>query len=336
MNLPAGLALLFSIIAPSRMWYAPNMPLVVQNTSDVPINLVLTDFTPKILEVRKPGDKDKSHVDRTLANLGPHQEVDLKSIFPDASHPGSYLLFAVPQGKAMPDFVGTPLVVEVRADTRPNNPKPDEVMVTKIEPLRYLSFETEMGPMTAILYYDVAPHTAAAIISLAQQGFYDGLGFHRVVPGFVIQAGDPLGDGRGGPGFHIDAEFNDHRHEEGVLSMARAADPLEPEMTPRCEFANSAGSQFFICLANVDRLDGRYTAFGKVVRGIETVRKIAQVPIADPKHNRPAKPPLITKITVKNVTPQDNPYIDYLNLAKLRVPEIRPSTPSTGNPRKDL
>src|SRR5207237_602090 len=94
---------------------------------------------------------------------------------------------------------------------------------------------------------DIAPNTCSSILSLAENGFYDGLAFHRIVPGFVIQGGDPHGDGVGGPGYSIDAEFSNVKHEEGILSMARNGDPLERQgMKPRCEYANSAGSQFFV------------------------------------------------------------------------------------------
>jgi len=111
----------------------------------------------------------------------------------------------------------------------------------------------------AELYADAAPQTVANFIELANKGFYDGLTFHRVIPGFVIQGGCPQGTGTGGPGYSIKGEFamngfeNPLKHERGVLSMARAADP------------NSAGSQFFIMHADCPHLDGQYAAFGRVV-----------------------------------------------------------------------
>lgn len=114
----------------------------------------------------------------------------------------------------------------------------------------------------------VAPNSVANFISLIEDGYYDGLIFHRVIPGFMIQGGDSSGDGTGGPGYAIDGEFtsngfeNNMKHERGVLSMARAQDP------------NSAGSQFFIMTDDTDSLDGEYAAFGKVTEGIETVDAI--------------------------------------------------------------
>ena len=118
------------------------------------------------------------------------------------------------------------------------------------------------------LYPNVAPETVNNFVSLVSKGFYDGLTFHRVIPGFMIQGGDPLGNGTGGPGYSIKGEFkangvkNDLKHERGVISMARAMDP------------NSAGSQFFIMHADAPHLDGNYAAFGKVIDGIDIIDKI--------------------------------------------------------------
>ena len=122
------------------------------------------------------------------------------------------------------------------------------------------------------LYPDAAPITVANFEKLAKEGFYDGLTFHRVIPGFMIQGGDPLGNGMGGAKNNIKGEFraNGHpnpiRHTRGVISMARAFDP------------NSASSQFFIMHADAPHLDGQYAAFGKVVSGIEAVDEIASIP----------------------------------------------------------
>lgn len=129
--------------------------------------------------------------------------------------------------------------------------------------------ETSSGSITVELWDDVAPKHVANFLKLAGDGFYDGLLFHRVIPGFVLQGGCPDGNGMGGPGWTVDAEFNDREHHEGVLSMARSNDP------------DSAGSQFFVCLGrdHCQHLDGKYTAFGTVVEGIEAVRAIAATEI---------------------------------------------------------
>ena len=132
--------------------------------------------------------------------------------------------------------------------------------------------EMENGKKIKIeLYPDIAPISCENFEKLVKQGFYDGLTFHRVIPGFMIQGGCPKGDGTGGPGYTIKGEFsrngvkNDLRHTRGVLSMARAADP------------DSAGSQFFIMHEDAPHLDGSYAAFGKVISGMDVVDRIASV-----------------------------------------------------------
>jgi len=128
------------------------------------------------------------------------------------------------------------------------------------------------GIIKAELYPEIVPNTVNNFISLAKSGFYNGLIFHRVIPGFMIQGGCPLGEGRGNPGYSIPGEFaingftNDLKHEAGVLSMARSGDP------------NSAGSQFFIMHDASPHLDGQYAAFGKVTEGQNVVDEIAKAP----------------------------------------------------------
>lgn len=131
-------------------------------------------------------------------------------------------------------------------------------------------FETQKGNMKAELYPEVAPITVKNFVKLVEEGFYDGLTFHRIIDGFMIQGGDPLGNGMGGSDECIKGEFlangvkNDLKHERGVLSMARSMNP------------NSASSQFFIMHANSPHLDGQYAAFGKVIEGIEVVDEIVK------------------------------------------------------------
>src|SRR6266436_2788473 len=118
--------------------------------------------------------------------------------------------------------------------------------------LPMVTIETEKGKIVFEMYPDVAPKTVARITELVKKGFYNGLKFHRVVPGFVIQGGDPKGDGTGGSGVKLPAEFNKMKHVTGTVAMARAQDP------------NSADSQFYICLADQPGLDNQYTIFGQV------------------------------------------------------------------------
>jgi len=127
-----------------------------------------------------------------------------------------------------------------------------------------LVIETAHGTITIQTYPEDAPKTVARITGLAEAGFYDGLTFHRVVPGFVVQGGDPTGTGRGGSGQTIPAEFNTRKHLPGTVAMARAQDP------------NSADSQFYIALTPQPHLDGKYTVFGQVTAGMDAVRAIRQ------------------------------------------------------------
>lgn len=123
---------------------------------------------------------------------------------------------------------------------------------------------TEKGDIVVTLFPDDAPMHAAAFLKLVKAGFYDGLAFHRVEPGFVVQGGDPDGDGTGGPGYRLRAEFNTRPHVRGTLAMARSSDP------------DSAGSQFYLCLADARFLDGQYTVFGTMTQGFDVLDAIAR------------------------------------------------------------
>jgi cyclophilin family peptidyl-prolyl cis-trans isomerase len=152
--------------------------------------------------------------------------------------------------------------------------------------------ETSQGRVVLMFFSDKAPNHVANFKKLAGQGFYDGTKFHRVIPGFMIQGGDPntkSGDpstwGSGGPKDRVKAEFNDVKHERGVLSMARTDDP------------DSAGSQFFIMVKEYPSLDGKYSAFGRVLSGMDAVDKIVNSP-RDPENNRPFEPPVIKSVKI--------------------------------------
>lgn len=154
-----------------------------------------------------------------------------------------------------------------------------------------VTFTMENGDvMKAALYPDVAPNTVNNFISLVKKGFYDGLIFHRVIAGFMIQGGDPEGSGMGGPGYSIKGEFNYNgvennlKHSRGVLSMARAQHP------------DSAGSQFFIMHADAPHLDGQYAAFGKLVEGEDVLDSIAS--IDTDWSDRPRTPQVMKTVTV--------------------------------------
>jgi cyclophilin family peptidyl-prolyl cis-trans isomerase len=313
-----------SVISPAKPWFRATEPLSIEVKHDGPVTLMLTDFNGRILEARANADVVEPRT------------VDVRSIWVQLAQPGVYVLWAVPKDARFPDFVGTPLVIDVRRDDRRDaTPGP---MVVRVQPLRYAKMVTEMGEMTLVFYYNSAPNTVENFLRLSEDKFYDGLTFHRVVPGFVIQGGDPRGDSSGGPGYSIDAEFNDREHREGVLSMAREGDPLEPQALPRCEYANSAGSQFFICLnyARTQRLDRRYTAFGQVATGMDVVDAIGKVPVGGESADAPTNPPVIQSVTVHRVTPGDNPYETIMVLPRrtsaatvpTTIPTTRPATPA--------
>lgn len=153
-----------------------------------------------------------------------------------------------------------------------------------------VTFNTTKGVMKAELYPEVAPNTVNNFISLVKDGFYDGVIFHRVIPGFMIQGGDPDGTGMGGPDYSIKGEFshngfkNDLKHSNGVLSMARSQRP------------NSAGSQFFIMVADAPHLDGQYASFGKLIEGDDVAQSI--VSVSRNYMDRPDETITMTSVTV--------------------------------------
>ena len=169
-----------------------------------------------------------------------------------------------------------------------------------------VTFETNQGTIKAELFPDVAPNTVNNFISLVKRGFYDGLIFHRVIPGFMIQGGDPQGTGMGGPGYSIKGEFimnnfnNELLHKRGVLSMARSQSP------------NSAGSQFFIMVDDAPHLNAQYASFGQVIEGMEAVDKI--VAAQRDYNDRPLENQIMEKVTVETFG------IDYPEPEKVRSP----------------
>jgi len=180
---------------------------------------------------------------------------------------------------------------EKKEEKTPMN-SPNEVAVIK----------TSEGDMVVQFWTDAAPNTVENFKKLARQGFYDGTIFHRIVKGFMIQGGDPNSKdqakensyGEGGPGYNIKAEFNDHGHERGVISMARGPDP------------DSAGSQFFVCLAPVRRLDHQYTTFGKLIKGDDVLEKIGDTPVTRNSMGEPSKPTKRVVVESVKIVPADS------------------------------
>lgn len=162
--------------------------------------------------------------------------------------------------------------------------------------------KTSDGEMVAEFWSDVAPNTVENFKKLAKSGFYDGTAFHRIVKGFMIQGGDPLTKdpskesrwGTGDPGYKIKAEFNDKIHDKGVLSMARSQDP------------DSAGSQFFICLGRAPHLDRQYTAFGKVIKGLDVLTKIGDTEVVMSGSGEKSKPTKRVSVESIKIEPADS------------------------------
>ncbi|MCX6830087.1 MAG: peptidylprolyl isomerase [candidate division Zixibacteria bacterium] len=153
-----------------------------------------------------------------------------------------------------------------------------------------IAIQTDLGVMNLELFRDVAPIHVDSMLSLIRKKFYDGLTFHRVIDGFMIQGGDPKGNGSGDAGYNLPAEFSAVKHLEGTLSMARSADP------------NSASCQFFICLAPTPFLDGKYTIFGHLMEGYDVLHKIGSTKVAGEK---PVQDMVIRKMTIlKDVAPK--------------------------------
>jgi peptidyl-prolyl cis-trans isomerase B (cyclophilin B) len=169
-----------------------------------------------------------------------------------------------------------PSTPPAEAKTSPPAAVTEEKKETKPTPVKEVAvIKTSAGEMVAEFWPEVAPKTVENFITLSKKGFYDGTAFHRIIKDFMIQGGDPNTKdpskealyGSGGPGYSIKAEFNDRKHVKGVLSMARTEDP------------DSAGSQFFICLAAVPHLDHAYTAFGKLIKGEDVLEALGNTPV---------------------------------------------------------
>lgn len=162
--------------------------------------------------------------------------------------------------------------------------------------------KTSEGNMVIQFWPEVAPKTVENFKTLAKKGFYNGTAFHRIIKGFMIQGGDPNTTdltkeskyGQGGPGYTVNAEFSDRRHQRGVISMARSRDP------------NSAGSQFFICDGDAPNLDHAYTAFGKLIKGEDVLRKIADTPVGPNAMGEPSRPSKRVEVKSIEIVPADS------------------------------
>lgn len=156
-----------------------------------------------------------------------------------------------------------------------------DTLAQKVYPIRnpknkFVTLQTDFGNLVLELYHDVAPAHVDSFVARTKEGFYDGTIFHRIIKNFMIQGGDPQGNGSGGAGYYLKAEFSDLPHQDGTLSMARSTDP------------NSASSQFFVCLGRnsmTASLDGKYTVFGQLIRGYDALHKIGDVQCVQNPYN---------------------------------------------------
>ncbi|MHC5209422.1 MAG: peptidylprolyl isomerase [Planctomycetota bacterium] len=180
----------------------------------------------------------------------------------------------------------------------PQDGPPPMPTAADIERFRSLVAELETSQGTIVFGFlpDAAPYTVQNFVVLAGSGFYDGTLFHRIIPRFVAQGGDPDGTGHGGPGYMIKGEFSDVKHERGVVSMARKTHP------------DTAGSQFFICLADAPHLDGSYAAFGRVLSGFEALERIEA---AGSKGGTPSEPITLTRVVIRERTHTDTPTASH-------------------------
>src|SRR4051794_20584667 len=175
-----------SVLFPAKGWFGADQPwnVTVRPPAGTAVKLVLTDFSGSTLDPTQNAQRE----------FAKEASVDLKQLFPALATAGSYILYACPPDETgHTKFLGTPLVVSVRDDRRRG--APPGPMVAKVEPLRYATLSTDAGEMNVGFYYDAAPNAIDNFLRLAQDGFYDGLTFHRIEPDFIVQGGDPRGDG---------------------------------------------------------------------------------------------------------------------------------------------
>jgi len=168
----------------------------------------------------------------------------------------------------------------------------DTLDVTKLPEDLYFNIKVkDYGTMKIKFYTKDAPKNVANVANLGIKGFYNGLTFHRLIPGFMIQGGDPQGTGQGGPGYTVPAEFSTHKHVKGTMAMARLPDQANPNKA-------SSGSQFYICFAPTPFLDGQYTVIGQLVDGVDVLDKLEKVQTAGKPTDKPLTPVVMEQVTV--------------------------------------
>lgn len=288
-----AIALTMLLLNPVRLYFQPDQPVLVKlDAQAIAAHLQENDEQPASLRLVLLGGRGQVQQSVPLGVTldQPEVQVDLATLFPgqgDSAQKGmiwdgrTHYVQLVAGGKP----IGTPLVVvPLRPPGRGGVISPNAL---RIYPEALVRFQTSLGDILVRLDPEAAPNTTMQFSQLVQGGFYTNVIFHRIIPRFVIQGGDPTGTGTGGPGFFIDLEPSTKPHTKGTISMARQGNDI-----------NSSGSQFFICLSReaCQALDQKYTAFGDVVHGLDVVDRIAAVRTGG--QDRPTVPPVIRQATL--------------------------------------
>ncbi len=271
----AGDLELSAAVAKNEVGLGENLDLVfkVKNNGDKPTKVKELKFGRGSLELAVTMDQGLKFT-YTRINGGPYETEPIKDVELPA---GGELEAKV----ALPALAGGPVRIVGKLWGKLETPAV-EATVTGGGSLG-LRFETDAGIMDAKLLPEIAANTVANIAALVNQGYYDNLIFHRIIKGFMIQGGCPRGDGTGGPGFSLPAEFNSHHHARGVLSMARS------------QHRDSAGSQFFVMHGDAPHLDNQYTAFGELTDGLDVLDKLANWKV---RGDQAVNPPHIKKMSL--------------------------------------
>ncbi len=301
-----ALVLIVALLAPERLYYQPNQPVPIKLEAAALKQAEYKDFA-KLLLLDPDGKKlaeaafDPARITGTfdLAALMPAIWTGGTCYLQPADKAGKPIgapLVIVPLTDPAPQFVavqttedGQPVYL---GQARPRPAKPEKIHGLRIYVEKRAILTTTEGDITLAFSPEHAPNHVTNFMHLVDGGFYTNVPFHRVLPGFVIQGGDPTGTGEGGPGYWVQRESNPKLHHPGTLSMARSGYP------------DSAGSQFFICLERKTHLDKGYTAFGDVVEGMEAVKKIGATPLSDPKAGSPVKAPILKSAKLVLATPR--------------------------------
>ncbi len=276
------LALVMVLLNPVRLYFQPDHPVTLSIEKQPPTKLALLSPDNALqAEAVVPADSTTLDLGALLPKIWDGQTHYVQGLDAEGKSIGAPIA-------VVPLWPPDPSLREHLKQERKGKPMGLRVFVEQ-----HAVMHTSEGLLTARFYHADAPNSAKNFCDLVAGGLYTDLPFHRVLPGFVIQGGDPTGTGMGGPGHMIDLERNPKKHTPGVLSMARSGNP------------DSGGSQFFICLGAPAHLDNNYAAFGEVITGMDVVKKIGATPLADPQAGKPVKAPMLLKAELVPAAPRE-------------------------------